>query len=38
MPLNQDQLEYQQRSARVYQEMFDGPLRKIGMRAPQPVL
>ena len=38
MPLNDQQLDYQQRSARVYQERFDGPLRKIGMRAPQPVL
>jgi hypothetical protein len=38
MPMNQDQLEYQKRSARLYQERFDNGLREIGVRAPEPVL
>ena len=38
MPMNQDQLEYQQRSARIYQQRYDEALREIGERAPAPIL
>jgi hypothetical protein len=38
MSMTSDQLEYQQRSARIYQERYDSVLRKIGMRAPEPVI
>jgi len=38
MPLTSDQLDYQKRSARLYQEKYDGVLRNVGMRAPEPVL
>lgn len=38
MPLNQEQLEYQQRSARIYQQRYDEALREIGVRAPEPIL
>lgn len=36
--MTEDQLLYQQRSARTYQALYDDTLRKVGMRAPQPVL
>jgi hypothetical protein len=38
MSMTEDQLKYQQRSARLYQEKYDGTLRQVGMRAPEPVL
>jgi hypothetical protein len=38
MPMTSEQLEYQQESARLYQAMYDETLRKVGMRAPQPVV
>jgi hypothetical protein len=38
MPMTSDQLEYQKRSARLFQEKYDGVLRHVGMRAPEPVL
>jgi hypothetical protein len=38
MPMNQEQLEYQKRSARLYQEKYDGVLRQVGMQAPEPIL
>ena len=36
--MTKDQLGYQQKSARIYQQRYDDTLRKVGMRAPQPVL
>jgi hypothetical protein len=38
MPMTAEQLDYQQRSARTYQERYDLALKQVGMRAPQPVL
>ena len=38
MPMTSDQLEYQQRSARLYQERYDNALREICVRAPEPIL
>ena len=38
MPMNDQQLDYQQRSARLFQERYDSTLRQVGMRAPEPVL
>jgi hypothetical protein len=38
MSMTEDQLKYQQRSARLYQEKYDGVLRQVGMRAPEPIL
>jgi len=38
MPMTEDQQKYQQRSARIYQSQYDDVLRRVGMRAPQPVL
>jgi hypothetical protein len=36
--MTSEQLDYQKRSARIYQERFDNALRDIGVRAPEPVL
>ena len=38
MPMNEQQLDYQKRSARLFQERYDSTLRQVGMRAPEPVL
>ena len=38
MPMTSDQLDYQQRSARIFQSQYDDVLRQVGMKAPQPVL
>ena len=38
MSMTEDQLAYQQRSARLYQSRYDDVLRQVGMRAPQPIL
>ncbi len=38
MPLNDQQLDYQKRSARIYQARNDDTLRQVGMKAPEPVL
>jgi hypothetical protein len=38
MPLNNAQLKYQQDATRLYQEMYDNTLRKVGVRAPEPTL
>jgi hypothetical protein len=38
MPLNSDQLQYQQDSARIFQQRYDDALRNVGFRAPQPIL
>jgi hypothetical protein len=39
MSVTEDQLNSRKTSvARLYQELYDGTLRKVGMRAPQPVI
>jgi hypothetical protein len=38
MPMTAAQLKQQQDSAKVYQADYDEKLRRVGMRAPEPVL
>ena len=38
MSMTSEQLDYQKRSARLFQERYDSTLRQVGMRAPEPVL
>ena len=38
MSMTDQQLEYQQRTARIFQARYDDALREVGIRAPEPIL